>query len=101
MLPVNSCWLIKKVTDRGGRKGRGRMYWPGVQADAIEDAGNLEAGVVSSGTTAFGGLVSDWITDFGSPPVLLHTVSGDGAPDVIVDFNLDGKIATQRNRLRD
>jgi len=98
--PPNCAMLLRKHTERGGRKGRGRMYIPGVTADSITDAGTL-----GGATSTFELQLQDVLTDmFGAlnsaDPVLLHQDEADGDPDVVTRWELDSMVATQRHRLR-
>jgi hypothetical protein len=38
------CALISKITALGGRKGRGRMYLPGIEDSDLDTGGNIGAG---------------------------------------------------------
>lgn len=95
--PQNVAVLIKKQTALGGRHGRGRTFWPGIPEGQVNSAGVI-------GSTALG----DWqdaanfleaFTDPFGPPVLLH-VDASITPTPITGFLVDGRVATQRRRLR-
>lgn len=106
-LPPNCAFLVRKRTSVSGRRGRGRMYLPGVPEALVNPAGylsteaaeDLQAGVdnwyaeltgVPPGTSAY-------------PPVVLHRSEGAGAepvPTPITLFQVETQIATQRRRLR-
>lgn len=97
--PSNCSALVTKVTTRGGRRGRGRMFLP---AAIISDTFVDTNGVIDSGTfptiqnrvIAFRGQLVINNLD----PVLFHN---DGsAPDDITDLRLETQIATQRRRMR-
>ena len=76
------------------------MYWPGVPLNEVD-----QSGVIAGATlTAWQAALTDFFEDLGTAginPVLLH---GEGSPITtptpILAWNLDGKIATQRRRLR-
>lgn len=100
-LPENCALLVKKVTLRGGRKGRGRCYWPDVQIAHVGDAGGITGSDLTAYQTAWDDLITaiegvDGITSL----VLLHSADEDGDPDVITSWIVQNKIATQRRRLR-
>lgn len=95
----NSAALVNKNTAVGGRRGRGRMYIPGVPEAEVDQAGFLSSGWLSNLQAAVDGLQADMVTAL-LDPVLLH--SGDGAPIPypITSFTAQGLTATQRRRLR-
>lgn len=93
----NVAYLAHKNTLLGGRQGRGRMYIPGVSEDDVDGAGNLDTGVVTAWTDAleefFGACAF-----LGLEHVLLH---GDElTPTPVANTTCDGRVATQRRRLR-
>lgn len=99
LLPPNCAFLVRKRTSRGGRKGRGRFFFP----PAIRPEGNVSpygffdgawvAAINTKLETVRAGLVSSGIV-----PVLLHE---DGStPDNITSFRMETQIATQRRRMR-
>jgi hypothetical protein len=95
----NMAMLIKKVTNEGGRKGRGRMYWP-VAEDQVGQAGVLKTS--PDQVAAMNGALADWQDDLTTadlPPVLLHN-DEDDPPTVITLFSTQAITATQRRRLR-
>lgn len=100
-VPPNVAVLIHKSTNRGGRRGRGRMYLPwSVQSTQVDEGGQIVASQVTIITTA----ITTWrtqLTTLGSPLVLLH---GPGktampAPDPVTSASCDRLVATQRRRL--
>lgn len=95
--PSNVAYLIRKNTSLGGRKGRGRMYVPGVSEATVGSDGALEPAnmaLIQTAVTNFGAaLVLD-----GMAPVLLH---GDATtPTPITTLVVQPVAATQRRRLR-
>lgn len=99
-VPSNCAVLVRKLTNSGGRKNRGRFYLPPtmIAEAAISGAGFItldELGATQDQITAlFEKLVVD-----GTPPYLLHTDPAD-APTQIQAFVLQAQIATQRLRMR-
>lgn len=98
-LPTNCSLLIKKITSVSGRKGRGRMYPP----PALIDEGSVDTnGTI---TPVAYGLIAGRVNAFYAQlvaqniqPMLFHA---DGAaPTPVTSFNLDTRIATQRQRMR-
>lgn len=96
-LGPNSAHLITKSTALGGRRGKGRMFLPGVGEANVDNGGNLSPAIISALSGSLGDFFAGLITD-GLPPVLLH--EGVLAPTPVLNFNVESRIATQRKRLR-
>jgi hypothetical protein len=114
--PPGVCWLIHKHTPLGGRRGRGRMYVPGIPEGNVEDDGMI----LASEVTAINTDLVAWLAAnvaAGTPTMLEHfpetewvLVNGQprrqpvgGAvpsPTVVSGMTCDPKSATQRRRLR-
>lgn len=97
--PPNVAVLLRKVTGLGGRKNRGRMYWPSVAESSIDDTGTL----VGSTITAFNDLWEEWkdlweATGGLGEQVILHQT--ETAPTPITGYACQSLAATQRRRLR-
>lgn len=95
--PSNAAYLVRKNTSLGGRQGRGRMYLPGVAESTTGSDGAIDPGTRD--------IIQDEVTTFGNllvlasiPMVLLHTDAT--APTPVTTLVLQGRIATQRRRLR-
>jgi hypothetical protein len=99
-MPPNVALLIRKKTAQGGHSNSGRMYLPGVQEAAADEAGL----VLGSFQTGLQGTMDDGLEEFstgGFPMQLLHSESAPSTtPDEIIDLVVDGHVATQRRRLR-
>lgn len=97
--PPNVAYLVKKETERGGRKGRGRFYLPPIHngESLIDASGVIDASSVTAIQAWYTNLQTAWAaTTFG--PVLLHE---DGStPDAITGLSFQSLVATQRRRLR-
>ncbi len=102
-LPQNTSVLVKKITNRGGRRGRGRMFFPYLTpATTVSEIGVLAAGLITNYNTRLNN-VQAALNAIGGGPVLLHESTGTtppGLPTPITDFQLSCVIATQRRRLR-
>lgn len=90
-------YLVRKNTGLGGRRGRGRMYLPGVNEAAIGSDGVLDS--------TFLGELQDEVDEFvGSlslaslPMVVLHDDAT--APTAVTTLVVQPVVATQRRRLR-
>lgn len=112
-----SCLLIEKSSLFGGRRSRGRMYWPGVYDGWADDSGMLTAGVPATIDTQLDNLRTG-LAAAEVPMALLHTpsytweiVGGQPrrvyadpgtvpVPYLVNDLVVDPMIATQRRRLR-
>lgn len=117
MLTRNTAILVKKQTNRGGRRGRGRMFIPGLAREvAIDQAGNITPADRNALQVGFNSLFNA-LNAIGNGPCLLHNdqvitgyspVTGKpvygpfppGPPDNVVAFAVDGRAATQRRRMR-
>jgi hypothetical protein len=90
--------LVRKKTPFGGRKGRGRMFVPGVTETGTSAGGLL----VDTDFNGFQTQFDAWLLDHdqgGVPVHLLHTEVGL-APYVVEDMEVQRLVATQRRRLR-
>lgn len=116
MQTPNTCYLVRKSTASGGRRGSGRWFIPGVPEASVEDNGNLGAGIAAAIQTDLTALLNNmvgselplalehfdetvWELDNGQPrriPV------PDTAPDptLLTALTIDPRVATQRRRLR-
>jgi hypothetical protein len=103
-LPQNIATLVQKRTLLSGRKNRGRFFFPYLLAESeVDDVGNVT--VVKQGT--LNADMADFKTALeagtGSTPVInmvvLHTNPAD-LPTLVTALRVDGRIATQRRRLR-
>lgn len=106
--PVNVSWLIHKMTQLGGNRGRGRAYMPpcdlqeiGISKQGVIDVNTLPA--VQAKWTAF---LDELVADDGALLYLLHSdseavpPSPRPEPTLITQLVVDNRVATQRRRLR-
>jgi len=107
MLPPNNNLLVKKSTNLGGRRGRGRCFIPWVVQDAACD----EVGVIDP--TSLSVRISDaesWLAvlagttpgTYESPMYLLHDSRGAGtepAPTIVTGLTCPALIAVQNRRI--
>jgi hypothetical protein len=97
----NNATLVKKVSALGGRRNRGRMYVPGIVGEAdVTPAGVITPATVTSRQNSFNVFLTalNAIAGVGNM-VILHG-EGPFAPADVVSLIVDGRVATQRQRLR-
>ena len=100
----NAAVLVKKFTAIGGRHGQGRMFLPPFPEGAIGAGGNITGALVTTNNTRLAALLVS--LNSGSVPAhLLHRYDpslgqSPMAPTAITSLVMDGKLATQRRRLR-
>lgn len=97
MMSQQVALLLKKSTNRGGRKGVGRMFWPGILASDVLDTGRIGSTAATAWTTQFGNFVTALDTA-DCTMVLLH--GDDTTPDVVTALTPQSLVATQKRRLR-
>ncbi len=94
----NTALLLKKLTAVGGRRGRGRMYWPGIEEGVIDAYGNIDPSAQSVFQGKFDTFRED-LSGSSTPMVVLHAQSGF-TPHLVSDLVVQPVAATQRRRLR-
>lgn len=98
----NVTFLLKKVTGLGGRKNRGRMYYPGCSEQDVDGVGT----VIGSKITEINGQIGGWIGALALAnfsPVILHNVTATDptpAPTLMSTMFTETLAATQRRRMR-
>lgn len=106
-LPQNCAYLMRKRTSAAGRRGRGRMYLPGVPEGNVSAQGAIDGtwlDAIQTNAVAWYELLTG--VPAGSvayPPVILHRSEGIGTeppPTPVTTFVFESVIATQRQRLR-
>lgn len=114
----NAAVLVKKSTALGGRRGRGRMFIPGLHESQVSIGGTLASGVQTAWASVMDAIFSGLATN-DTPMYLLHAPTGKWgisttgqprwipgspstapAPTEVTSLTVDGKVATQRRRLR-
>lgn len=126
--PSNVAVIAEKITARAGRRGRGRMFIPGIPDTDADNAGVLSSSAVTGWNTVMLGFLQNLLGQTGGGtlegadviPLLFHgptttttRTTGPGSrtvtvtegaagplPDVITGFSVDNKVGTQRRRLR-
>jgi len=90
--------LIRKLTNQGGRQGRGRMYLPGVQEAWTTESGALEG----AGLTNLITFASQFLDELDSAEMPMRLLHADIAatPAVVTFLSVQSIVATQRRRQR-
>lgn len=99
--PPNVAILVRKNTGGGGRRGRGRMYIPGMDEAHVGPGGVLTAAGLNAVQVAMNAFFTG-LTGDGLIPHVLHSpgISPVPAPTPILSFEVQSLVATQRDRLR-
>jgi hypothetical protein len=101
--PQNTAWLVKKVTALGGRRNRGRMFFPCLHEADVDNKGELTSGAVTARQTEveglkIGGSIHTAFGFLGQIQILHET--GSQTPTEVTDLIVQKVAATQRRRLR-
>nr|CRY95213.1 hypothetical protein [uncultured prokaryote] len=105
-LPLSNALLLNKRTSRLGRRGRGRMFIPGVLKDNVVDVNGRVLNVTVAAFDLVAAAFIDELTEGdivgpAMPPVLLHNAGiGAGDPDLITSLTVNPVIGTVRKRIR-
>lgn len=95
--PANLASLIQKQTLLGGRRGRGRIYLPGVPEANTLPNGNLTGAYNDLLTASW----NQFRLDMASSDLPLFLLHSDATPPTEIQlFSVDIRPATQRRRLR-
>ncbi len=101
-LPQNCAAIVAKTTGLGGRRNRGRFFWPSVNEANVDPVGVLTAGTITDMNTLasfiFGTICSDPTYNTGQP-VVLHS-EPPSTPTFVTSWQTQPRIGTQRRRLR-
>jgi hypothetical protein len=111
-LPPNCAQLVRKLTGLGGRKNRGRFYWPWfLNEGSVDEAGSVDAAWTTGTQTAFDAWFTQGNVTGDGRMVIANKVYGvdpvTGKPVVtavnigpeVTSLVVDNRIATQRRRL--
>lgn len=96
--PQNTAMLIRKISATGGRRGRGRMYVPGIDEAFVSNAGVITAGQVTAINTHAATFLTNLVAA-NNPMVILHDVP-EVTPSPVTGLLCQSLVATQRRRLR-
>lgn len=98
--PSNCALLIKKLTSEGGRRNRGRFYFPAayLPETEVDSNGTISSGEVSSWQVRF----NNFLTGLGEQQLAIciwHELP-PSTGTVVTSLQVQSKIATQRRRMR-
>jgi hypothetical protein len=111
MLPPNCALLVKKGTGFGGKKNRGRSYWPYMLQEAhVDETGTIDAPTVGSFQAQFDlwqlALIAVTLpmvianrTEVVTPPDTRPHVTAITMGNQVLSYKVQALIATQRRRL--
>lgn len=91
--------LVQKRSLSGGRRNRGRAFYPGAEKNSVGGDGIIAAATVTGIQTNWDDMVTD-MQALGYAPHIFHQ-SAPFAPTGVSAFSVQSQIATQRTRLRD
>jgi hypothetical protein len=105
LLTQNTTWLITKRSASGGKRNRGRWFFPGVPDVSVNDVGVLNVNEVTDWNTAlFAYLQTVLAAATIEGLYILHSQGTGGggplAPTAITSLTCDSRVATQRKRMR-
>jgi hypothetical protein len=89
--------LVRKRTNLGGKRHRGRFYLPGLIEGGVNERGEVSSATQTAFQTQAAEMLAALITA-GIPMVILH--NGITAPTPVTELIVDSRVATQRRRLR-
>lgn len=92
--------LVRKITAAGGRRNRGRMYWPGVSRTSVFSDGRLSSTELASFNTTVATLKSNLVALAQVADLVVLHSSAPFTPTVITDLDVHPFVATQRRRLK-
>jgi hypothetical protein len=94
----NVTYLVRKVTDLGGKRNRGRVYYPCPTEAQTLEGGGLAVAAVNAMTTGWQDFLADLLSG-GEQMAILHS-SAPPAPTPVTAMFCESQVATQRRRLR-
>lgn len=97
----NTAFLIQKKSNILGRRNRGRMFWPitNMDTEKVNQLGAIDSTYLAAEQTKWTTLLSYMFTTISRPMYILHSVS-EVAPTPVAFLIFNGKVATQRRRMR-
>lgn len=99
--PPNVAVLVTKRSSQGGRRGRGRMFFPWfILASEVDEVGVMAPAIVTAIQTPMTAFLAALVTDLHAMHILHNTGdSPTGSPTLVSTLRVESLIATQRRRL--
>lgn len=100
-LPANVAVLVTKITAKGGRRNRGRLYFPWLLTSTpVNEAGIISSSSVTVIQTALNGFMTGLGTN-STPMVINHSLGKSAVPSAtpVTALIVSNLIGTQRRRL--
>lgn len=97
-LPPNIGVLMTKQTAVGGRKNKGKSFWPGATEAQTDGAGKLNAGAITDWLSAVQDFYDALVTAT-APMVILHSDVLD-TPTAVIGVTVSQLMVQQHRRLR-
>lgn len=94
-LPANCAWVLSLIAGSGGRRGRGRVYVPGL-GDSDAGGSLLGPGFITAALTGFTTYATTCAVDFGWVPAVYSRT--DGIARVVASGSVDNVVDSQRRR---
>lgn len=101
--PSNCAILVRKLSSFGGRRNKGRFYWPcfGLNETNVNPNGVLDTTQLNQQQANFDNFYDSLIEDdvLALPPVIFHSAE-PVLPTPVTQFSVQPLLATQRERMR-
>jgi len=92
-----AAYLVRKIAAVGGRANTGRMYLPGVSESKVDGAGTVDSTFRNGRQTE----MNTFLDDLGAADIGFVILHANGStPTDVTALLFEGKIATQRRRLK-
>ncbi len=104
VLPPNVAVVVNKLTALGGRRNRGRLFWPSIPEGDVDSLGLISIARRDAYQVVFDALLSNLEGGGGfsqntDAMVIFHTLP-PATPTVVESLRVERLVGTQRRRLR-
>lgn len=101
LFPPNVTHVCNVNTALSGRKGKGRLYIPGLKEGEVDNTGVISGAALTTYNTSLAALKSglEGVTGVGNLYLLSHDSSA--TPQQVTSLTMRAKVGTQVNRVRD
>ena len=97
--PPNVCILVRKQLPNLSAKFSGRLFWPGVSENQVDDAGTISTAALNQYNAAFDTFHGELISA-GVDPAVFSNSDLVSPVTIVSDFIVQSRVATQRRRMR-